>query len=60
VLFCNNIIENRKKFNRKIKLRKKYLNKNKEIGDIIYIKNNEKAKSSKGYEHWAKNIILKQ
>ena len=29
------------------------LNKEKELGNIIDIKNNEKAKSSKGYEHWA-------
>ena len=35
------------------------LNKEKEIGNIIDIKNNEKAKSSKGYEYWATKHNLK-
>ena len=35
------------------------LNKEKELGNIIDIKNNEKVKSSKGYEHWATKHNLK-
>ena len=35
------------------------LNKEKEIGNIIDIKNSQKAKSSKGYEHWATKHNLK-
>ena len=34
-------------------IRDRILNKDREIGNIIDIKNNEKVKSSKGYEHWA-------
>lgn len=33
--------------------KERILNKDKELGNIIDIKNNHKAKSSKGYEHWA-------
>ncbi len=29
------------------------MNKDKELGNIIDLKNNDKAKSSKGYERWA-------
>ena len=35
------------------------MNKEKEIGNIIDIKNNEKVKSSKRYEHWATKHNLK-
>ena len=35
------------------RIKERILNKDKELGNIIDIKNNEKAKSSKGYEHWA-------
>ena len=35
------------------RIRDRILNKDREIGNIIDIKNNEKVKSSKGYEHWA-------
>ena len=35
------------------------MNKDKELGNIIDIKNNKKAKSSKGYEHWATKHNLK-
>lgn len=34
-------------------MKERILNKDKELGNIIDIKNNHKAKSSKGYEHWA-------
>lgn len=35
------------------RIRDRILNKEKELGNIIDIKNNEKVKSSKGYERWA-------
>ena len=35
------------------RIKERILNKDKERGNIIDIKNNDKAKSSKGYEHWA-------
>ena len=35
------------------RIRDRILNKDRELGNIIDIKNNEKVKSSKGYEHWA-------
>ena len=35
------------------RIKERILNKDKELGNIIDIKNNDKAKSSKGYEHWA-------
>ncbi|EJU21493.1 relaxase/mobilization nuclease domain protein [Peptoanaerobacter stomatis] len=35
------------------KMKDRILNKEKELGNIIDIKNNEKVKSSKGYERWA-------
>ncbi|WP_027132389.1 relaxase/mobilization nuclease domain-containing protein [Fusobacterium necrophorum] len=35
------------------KMKDRILNKEKELGSIIDIKNNEKVKSSKGYERWA-------
>ncbi|EHL18648.1 hypothetical protein HMPREF9628_02035 [Peptoanaerobacter stomatis] len=35
------------------RMKERVLNKDKELGNIIDIKNNHKAKSSKGYEHWA-------
>lgn len=35
------------------RMKERILNKDKELGNIIDIKNNHKAKSSKGYEHWA-------
>lgn len=35
------------------RIKNRILNKEKEFGNIIDIKNNEKAKSSKGYERWA-------
>lgn len=35
------------------KIKDRIINKEKEIGNIIDFKNNVKAKSSKGYEHWA-------
>ena len=35
------------------RIKDRILNKEKELGNIIDIKNNEKAKSSKGYQHWA-------
>lgn len=34
-------------------IKERILNKDKELGNIIDLKNNDKAKSSKGYEHWA-------
>ena len=34
-------------------IKNRILNKDKELGNIIDIKNSEKAKSSKGYENWA-------
>ena len=41
------------------RIKDRILNKEKEIGNIIDIKNNEKVKSSKGYEHWATKHNLK-
>ena len=35
------------------RIKERILNKDKELGNIIDIKNNEKVKSSKGYERWA-------
>lgn len=35
------------------RIEERILNKYKELGNIIDLKNNDKAKSSKGYEHWA-------
>lgn len=35
------------------RMKERILNKDKELGNIIDNKNNHKAKSSKGYEHWA-------
>ena len=35
------------------RIKERILNKDKEWGNIIDIKNNDKAKSSKDYEHWA-------
>ena len=40
-------------------IKDRILNKEKEIGNIIDIKNNEKAKLNKGYEHWATKHNLK-
>lgn len=41
------------------RIKDRILNKEKELGNIIDIKNSEKAKSSKGYEHWATKHNLK-
>ncbi|WP_231197022.1 hypothetical protein [Streptococcus equi] len=41
------------------KIKERILNKDKELGNIIDLKNNDKAKLSKGYEHWQQNIILR-
>lgn len=41
------------------KIKDRILNKEKELGNIIDLKNNDKAKSSKGYEHWATKHNLK-
>ncbi len=41
------------------RIKNRILNKDKELGNIIDIKNSEKAKSSKGYEHWATKHNLK-
>jgi len=41
------------------RIKYRILNKEKEIGNIIEIKNNVKVKSSKGYEHWATKHNLK-
>ena len=41
------------------RIKDRILNKEKEIGNIIDIKNNEKVNSSKGYEHWATKHNLK-
>ena len=35
------------------KIKERIRNKDKDLGNIIDIKNNDKANSSKGYEHWA-------
>jgi hypothetical protein len=41
------------------RIRDRILNKDREIGNIIDIKNNEKVKSSKGYERWTTKHNLK-
>ena len=41
------------------RIKNRILNKDKELGNIIDIKNSEKAKSSKGYENWATKHNLK-
>lgn len=41
------------------KIKERILNKEKEIGNIIDIKNNDKAKNNKGYENWARTHNLK-
>lgn len=41
------------------KMKDRILNKEKELGNIINIKNNKKVKSSKGYERWATKHNLK-
>jgi hypothetical protein len=41
------------------RIKDRILNKEKELGNIIDIKNSEKAKSSKGYEYWATKHNLK-
>ena len=41
------------------RIKERILNKDKELGNIIDLKNNVKAKSSKGYEHWATKHNLK-
>ena len=41
------------------RIKDRILHKEKELGNIIDIKNSEKAKSSKGYEHWATKHNLK-
>ena len=41
------------------RMKERILNKDKELGNIIDLKNNDKAKSSKGYEHWATKHNLK-
>ena len=41
------------------RIKDRIVNKEKEIGNIIDLKNNVKAKSSKGYEHWATKHNLK-
>ena len=41
------------------RIKERILNKDREIGNIVDIKNNDKAKSSRGYEHWAIKHNLK-
>nr|WP_245526828.1 relaxase/mobilization nuclease domain-containing protein [Eremococcus coleocola] len=41
------------------RIKDRIINKEKEIGNIINFKNNVKAKSSKGYKHWAMKHNLK-
>lgn len=41
------------------RIKDRILNKDKELGNIIDIKNNDKAKSNKGYEHWVTKHNLK-
>lgn len=41
------------------RIKDRILNKNKELGNIIDIKNNDKAKSNKGYERWATKRNMK-
>lgn len=41
------------------RIKERILNKDREIGNIVDIKNNENVKSSKGYEHWATKHNLK-
>lgn len=41
------------------RIKERILNKDKELGNIMDLKNNDKAKSSKGYEHWTIKHNLK-
>lgn len=41
------------------RIKERILNKDREIGNIVDIKNNDKAKSSREYEHWATKHNLK-
>lgn len=41
------------------RIKERILNKDKELGNIIDLKNNDKAKLSKGYEHWETKHNLK-
>lgn len=41
------------------RIKDRILNKEKELVNIIDIKNNDKVKSNKGYEHWATKHNLK-
>ena len=41
------------------RIKERILNKDKELGNIIDLKNNDKVKSIKGYEHWATKHNLK-
>ena len=41
------------------RIKERILNKDREISNIVDIKNNDKAKSSREYEHWAKKHNLK-
>ena len=41
------------------RIKERILNKDKELGNIIELTNNNKAKSSKGYKHWATKHNLK-
>ena len=41
------------------RIKVRILNKEKELGNIIDLKNNDKVKSNKGYEHWATKHNLK-
>ena len=41
------------------RIKERILNKDREIGNIVDIKNNDKAKASRGYEHWAIKHNLK-
>ena len=41
------------------RIKERILNKDKELGNIIDIENNDKAKSNKGYEHWATKHNMK-
>ncbi|QRG86513.1 hypothetical protein [Bulleidia sp. zg-1006] len=41
------------------RIKERILNKKKELGNIIDLKNNDKAKTSKGYEYWATKHNLK-
>ena len=41
------------------RIKERILNKDKELANVIDLKNNDKAKLSKGYEHWATKYNLK-